>query len=276
MASKIARIITCINQKGGVSKSTTSEALADGLTLKRYRTLLIDLDPQGSVSLTSGADPTRPTIYEVLIKQCTAHEATQHHTQQVTHEHTQQVKQKMVRADIIPASPNLVKIEKELTGIGQEYHLKKQIEQMLEHYDYIIIDTPPALGLLTINALTASDLVIIPAMADVYSMQGIHQLSYTVEAIKEYTNPELKLAGILLTRHNVRSIVSKDMTEDAKDTADKIETFVYKTVIREGVAVKEAQAQRMSIFEYAPKSNPTTDYRAFVDEFLQKERVLYG
>ena len=283
-------MVTCINQKGGVSKSTTSEALADGLTLKGYHTLLIDLDAQGSVSLTAGAVLNGSTIYEVLTKRCTAQEAIQQRThynaheveQNDTHEDAQvyahEVEQEFkrnyshtaTRADIIPASQQLAKIDIELTGIGKEHRLREQLKPLLTQYAYIVIDTPPALGLLTVNALTVANYVIIPSQADVYSMQGIHQLAETVEAVREYTNPELKLAGILLTRHNARSILSRDMTDTAKETADKIETFLYKTVIREGVAVKEAQANCLSIFEYAPKSNPAADYAAFVEEFLKR------
>ena len=270
MTNKTARVVCCINQKGGVSKSTTSEALADGLILKGYRTLLIDLDPQGSASLTAGADPNRPTAYEMLTKQCDAQEATQEHTQYVAQEATPQHTQTTTRADIIAASPNLVKIDIELTGVGKEHRLREQLKPLLTKYDYIVIDTPPALGLLTVNALTASDYVIIPSQADVYSMQGINQLVETVEAVREYTNPGLKLAGILLTRHNARSILTRDMSEAASATASKIGTFLYKTVIRESVAIKEAQSQRLSIYEYAPKSNPAIDYDSFVKEFLER------
>ena len=283
MTNKTAHVVCCINQKGGVSKSTTSEALADGLTLKGYKTLLIDLDPQGSASLTAGANPNHLTVYEMLTKQCNAQEATQQHTQEVAQqdaqEHTQEVKYKYTqtatRADIMAASPNLVKIDIELTGVGKEHRLREQLKPLLMKYNYIIIDTPPALGLLTINALTASDYVIIPSQADVYSMQGINQLAETVEAVREYTNPNLKLAGILLTRHNSRSILTRDMTEAASSTASKIGTFLYNTVIRESVIIKEAQAQRLSIYEYAPKSNPAIDYSAFVEEFLER-REIYG
>jgi chromosome partitioning protein len=277
MTSKPTCVVCCINQKGGVSKSTTSESLADGLTLKGYRTLLIDLDPQGSASLTAGAYPAHLTTYEMLTKQCNAQEATQQRTQEQVQEVMHEVKRRYIqidtRADIMAASPNLVKIDIELIGVGKEYRLREQLKPLLVKYNYIVIDTPPALGLLTINALTASNYVIIPSQADVYSMQGINQLAETVEAVREYTNPDLKLAGILLTRHNARSILTRDMSEAASATASKIGTFLYKTVIRESVIVKEAQAQRLSIYEYAPKSNPAIDYGAFVEEFLERGEV---
>lgn len=271
MTNKNAYVICVTNQKGGVGKSTTTEALADGLTLKGYKTLLIDLDPQGSVSLTSGAISDKPTAYEVITKQVTAQEATQEYTQKMVQDNTQhRTQQVSKRADIIPACQNLVKIDIELTGVGKEYRLREQLKSILNKYDYIIIDTPPALGLLTVNALTASDYVLIPAQADVYSMQGINQLAETITAVREYTNQNLTLSGILLTRHNTRNILTRDMTETAQETADKIETFLYKTVIREAVAIKEAQANQQSIYEYAPKSNAAIDYMEFVTEFLER------
>lgn len=134
------------------------------------------------------------------------------------------------------------------------------------NYDYIIIDTPPALGLLTINALTASDGIIITAQADIYSLQGIGQLHETIEAVKKYCNPALHLQGILLTRYSPRAVLSRDMGEMIEATASQIKTFVYKTVIRECISLKEAQARKQDIFTYAPKSNASKDYLSFIGE----------
>ena len=263
MGADRARVICVTNQKGGVGKSTTAEALAEGLTIKGYKTLLIDLDSQGSITLTAGADTNQPTAYEMMTRSTSAQEATQYRA----HDVAQEVK---ARADIIPASKQLVKLDVELTATGKEYRLKEQLAPILQRYDFIIIDTPPALGVLTVNAMTAADALLIPAQADVYSLQGIGQLTDTVDAIRAYTNPSLALAGILLTRHNARSILSRDMTEAASSTATRIGTFLYNTVIREAVAVKEAQANQQPIFEYAPKSNAATDYMAFTEEFLDR------
>ena len=250
-----AKIIVTANQKGGVGKSTTAEALAEGLTIKGKKTLLIDLDPQRSITLTSGADTTKPNAYDVLTGRINAQEATQYRTQQ---------------ADIIPASKNLVRLDVELTATDKEYRLKEKITPLLSSYDFIIIDTPPALGILTINALTAATGLIIPAQADLYSLQGIGQLYDTIEVIRAYTNQSLTLNGILLTRHNSRSVLSRDMAETAANTATQIGTFLYDTVIREAVALKEAQASQQSIFEYAPKSNAAADYLSFTEEFLER------
>lgn len=248
-----AKTIVITNNKGGIGKSTTADALADGLVLHAHKTLLIDLDPQGSLS--TSADQTKPTSYEVMTKQVSIMDAVQ---------------QRENRADILPASKSLSRLTAELVDTGKEYRLKEVIAPALSHYDFIIIDTPPALSILTINALTASNSLIIPAQADIFSLQGIGQLMESVDAIRLYTNPNIKLMGVLLTRHNARSILTRDMTDVAQQTADKIGTFLYKVVIREAIAVKEAQASRQSIYNYAPNSNPAIDYQAFTTEFMER------
>lgn len=248
-----ANVIVITNNKGGVGKSTTADALADGLVLCAHKTLLIDLDPQGSLS--TSADPSKPTAYEVMAKQIGILDAIQ---------------QRKDRADILPASKSLSRLTAELVDTGKEYRLREVIDPALSHYDFIIIDTPPALSVLTVNALTASNSLIIPAQADIFSLQGIGQLMESVDAIKMYTNPNIKLMGVLLTRHNARSILTRDMSDIASQTADKIGTFLYKTVIREAIAVKEAQVARQSIYEYAPASNPALDYQSFTTEFVDR------
>lgn len=265
MKSQKTHVICVTNQKGGVGKSTTAEALAEGLFFRGYKTLLIDLDAQGSISLTAGADMGKPDAYDVLTNRADAQEATQ----QRTH-----------RADIIPAGNNLAKLDIELTQIGKDHRLKEKIAPLAAgsgsgseykyKYKYIVLDTPPALGIVTVNALTAADSVVIPAQADLLSLQGIGQLYETIGAIKAYTNPRLALRGILLTRHNARSILSRDMTAAAKSAAADMGTFVYNAVIREAVSIREAQASQRSIYEYAPKSNAAIDYLAFVDEFITR------
>jgi chromosome partitioning protein len=249
-----AKVVVITNNKGGVGKSTTAEALADGLAEREYLTLLLDLDPQGSISTSS--DQSLPTSYEVMTRQTDILSAIQ---------------RRDGRADILPASKFLSRLNAELIDTGKEYRLREVLAPALPGYDYIIVDTPPALGVLTVNALTAANALLIPAQADVFSLQGIGQLMETVEAIKAYTNPGLSLMGILLTRHSARSILSREMTQVAAETADKIGTFLYRSVIREAVAVKEAQAFRQSIFAYAPSSNPAIDYTGFVLEFLAND-----
>lgn len=269
----MGQIITIATQKGGTGKTTTAHALGAGLILKGYKVLFIDLDPQLNLSYITRAELGGPTAYEVLTLKAAAADAIQ----QPQAEDPGLLKKLFgkpvkIEPDIIPAGQALSGADMELNQTGKEYRLQEAIEPIRGSYDYIIIDTPPSLGILTVNALTASDSVIIPAQADIFSLQGIGQLYNTVEAVRKYCNPSLTINGILLTRYSLRSVLSRDMTELIADTARQLDTFVYQAVIREGIAVKEAQAQRMDIFTYAPKSNAAGDYMAFVNEMLKSAK----
>lgn len=244
-------IISITNQKGGVGKSTTAYALGTGLKNKGYKVLLIDFDAQGNITHTSRAKE-QSNIYDVMLRKIMAAEAIQ----------------KTTNVDILIASRTLTSLNMELNAPGKEYRLKEALQDIKKEYDFIIIDTPPALDVLTINALTASDYVIIPAQADIYSLQGIGQLYQTISAVKQYCNKNLQIIGILLTRYNQRTILSKSMQEVIKDTAEQISTFLYNTVIRECISLKEAQVNQQDIFSYAPRSNASEDYSSFIDEFL--------
>lgn len=246
------RIVSIINQKGGVGKSTTSQSLAAGLSLKGYKVLLIDMDSQGNLSFSVGADKEGVSTLEVLKRQASAEEAIQH----------------IGALDIIPASISLAGADMQLTEMGKEYRLKEAIEPLKKMYDYIIIDTPPALGILTINALTASDSVIIPAQADIYSIDAIGQLYGTIRAVKQYTNKELTITGILLTRFSDRTVLSRDLANMIQNTAEQLGTRLFNSTIREAIGIKEAQASKADIFTYAPKSKVAADYMGFVEEFL--------
>lgn len=249
------KVYAVINQKGGVGKSTTAAALWAGLSSRGYKALAIDLDAQGNLSYTAGADPSHKTALSLLTGEAAAGETIQ----------------QLAAGELIAASKALAGADAFITDTGKEYRLKEALEPISGLYDYVIIDTPPALGILTINALTACTSVIIPAQADVYSLQGIEQLAETIKPVKRYCNPELAIAGILLTRHNARSILSRDVTGYMQQLADKLGTRVFKTAIREGIAVKEAQIMQRSLFDYAPRSNAAADYNAFIDELLGEE-----
>ena len=245
-------VIAIINQKGGVGKSTTANALGAGLYLKGYKVLYVDLDAQGNLSYSLNVLNKPLTSLEVLTGTATAKEAITATEQ----------------GDIIPASGNLAGADALITETGKEYRLKEAIEPLKKKYDFIIIDTPPALGVLTVNALTACNSVLIPTQADIYSLQGIGQLSQTIETVKKYCNPALSIKGILATRYSARANLTKDMITLLEDTADQLHTKLYKTKIRECIALKEAQASQQAIFTYSPKSNASEDYNTFIDEFL--------
>lgn len=246
-------IYAVINQKGGVGKSTTAAAIWAYLTLKGFKALAIDLDAQSNFSFITGADTSRKTALSLLTAEATAEEAIQH----------------LDAGDIIPASKNLAGIDAVLDGTGREYRLKEALEPLQACYDYIVIDTPPALSITTINALTACNSVIIPAQADILSLQGIEQLAETMKPVKKYCNHDLTIAGILLTRYNSRTALTRDITIYVQQLASRLDTKVFHTPIREGIAVKEAQLNRQTLFEYAPKANVTSDYRAFIEELIE-------
>ena len=247
-------IFTVINQKGGVGKSTTAAALGAGLTLKGFKVLHIDLDAQGNLTFCMGAGASALSSLEVLTGTATAAEAIKHTDQ----------------GDIIPASPALAGADALITATGKEYRLREALEPLHDLYDYIVIDTPPALGILTVNALTACTGAIIPAQADAYSLQGIAMLGQTVDTVRKYCNRALTIKGIVLTRYNSRAVLSRDMAELISQTAAQLHTKLYSTTIRECTALKEAQAVQQDIFSYAPRSNAATDYKALVAEILEE------
>ena len=247
--------IAIVNRRGGVGKTATAHALGTGLALRGYKTLFVDLDSQCNLSFDVGAKPAPLTSMEVLSGTATAEEAIQH----------------TYSGDIIPASPSLAVADTTIDGTGKEYRLKEALEPVQGLYDYIIIDTPPALGVLTVNALTACTSAIIPAQAEVHSIHGIGLLYEAIRAVKKYTNPALTIKGILITRYNGRAVLSRDMRSNLEETAKELGTKVFSTPIRECTAIKEAQATQTDIYGYAPKSNATADYTALLDE-IEKER----
>jgi len=248
-------IISIINQKGGVGKSTTAHALGCGMIMHGHRVLFVDLDGQGNLSQTLNADEADYSILDVLVGRVSAEEAICI----VDDKH------------VLASSPSLAGADTLIVEVGKEFRLKEALEPLHDDYDYIILDTPPALGILTVNALTASTSVIIPAQADIYSLQGIDQLMGTVDTVKKYCNPELTIKGILLTRYNPRTVLTRDITEIIQYKARELGATFYSNPIRENISIKEAQVSRTSIFNYAPKSNAAEDYNSFLAEVLEGE-----
>lgn len=250
----VMKTIAIINQKGGVGKSTTVSALGAGLRLRGNRVLFIDLDAQGNLSHTMNAQTKGYNAMGVIQYPLIIRDEIQH---------TQS-------GDILASSGLLSGADLIVNQTGKEYKLKEALGTVERFYDFVIVDTPPALGILTINALTACDGAIVPAQADIYSLQGINQLSTTIGTVKSYCNRDLKILGVLLTRYNARTIISREVAEIVEQVADGLKTKLYDTKIRECTAIKEAQASRQDIFEYAPKCNAALDYNKLIDEILSE------
>lgn len=242
------RIFSISSQKGGTAKTTTAAAMAAGAAMRGQKALVIDLDPQGSLTYIMGADGDAQGSYELLKEGKAAVQACN-------------------GVDVIPASLNLAGIDVELSQKpGRDFILREALEPIKEKYSYIILDTAPQLGTLLINALTASTDVIIPVQADVFALQGIYQLLDTIAQVQRYTNKDLQIAGVLLTRYNTRTVISRDLTESIQEKCDSFNIPLLKTAIREGVAIKEAQLMRQSIYDYAADSNATKDYITLLEE----------
>lgn len=248
-------IIAIVNRKGGVAKTATAHALGAGLARLKKKVLFIDLDSQTNLSYELQADYSKPNIMDVLTGEIETVKAIQ----------------KTPQGDFIAGTEALAAADTEIEGTGKEYRLKEALEG-LKGYDYIIIDTPAALGTLTVNALTACNSVIVPVQAEVHSLQGIGQLSKTIEPVKKYCNKDLYIRGILITRYNGRAVISQDMQSNLQEVAKKLKTRLYSTPIRECISVKEAQARQTDIFSYAPRSNAAKDYEAFIKEFMEGKR----
>lgn len=255
------KVYAVANQKGGVGKSTTCQTLAAGFHDRGKRVLLIDLDPQSNLStlcqaVTDAQQQDVVTMLEVLTGDNTINQGIQ----------------KMEKYDIVPSSMFLASIDGRLPDqISRPYKLSEALKPIAKKYDYVIVDTPPALGTLTTNAIIASDYILIPAQADVLSLQGVSQLYATITATRAYCNPKLKIAGILLTRHNERTRLSKDLAALFDSAAAQMATVVFKQKIREATIVKEAQSQGIDIFSYDKSSKVAQDYNKLIEEILGRE-----
>lgn len=247
-------IITCINQKGGVGKTTTADTIMSYLKTQSIPALAVDLDPQANLTTAFQANMS-DSIMDAFSGEFDIDNL-------ITHTE---------KGDIITSSNRLRDAGEVLSKTGREFKLKKILDKVREkiNYEYIIIDTPPSLDILTINALTATDKVVVVAQADVYSISGLDKLNEAIELVKEYTNENIKIDGILITRYNSRTNLSKDIFQTFEDIAKQIGTRVYTTPIRETIKIKEVQARQGNIFELYPKENVTKDYLSFVEELLK-------
>lgn len=251
----MAKVISISNQKGGVGKTTTTSAVAAGFKLKGYKVLCVDLDPQSNLSFSSGAETEDcPTIYEILKGEAKTAFSIQ----------------KMPSFDIVSSNILLSGIELEFTQTGREFLLKEALNSVNDKYDYIFIDTPPALSILTVNAFTASDYIVIPMLTDIFSLQGIAQLSETIDRVRKYCNPNLKVEGIVLTKYNKRTILSREIKGTAELIAEKLNTSIFNSTIRSSVAIMEAQTNQQDIYNYSPKNAAAQDYMDLVEELIER------
>ncbi len=251
----MCKIITVATQKGGVAKTTTAYVLATVLSHKGFRVLTIDMDPQGNLSFAMNCEMDKSaTIYDVLKGDIKTGFAIQHHA--IVH--------------TIPTNVLLSSIEMEFTGKGREFLLKNALQSVKDDYDYILIDSPPGLGVLTVNALVAADYLILPMLPDIFSLQGITQVYETVEHVRQTCNPHIEIAGILFTKFNPRTRLAKEVHGTAQLIADHLDISVFKTTIRNCLALSEAQSMQCNVVDYAPRSTGISDYMSLVDELIER------
>lgn len=256
----MARIIAIANQKGGVGKTTTAVNLASFLAMEGKRTLLVDIDPQGNSCSGLGvniSDRTEGGIYEVLL-------GSKKISEVITNTKYPDLK-------IVPVTLDLAGAQVELgNSPKKEYILKSALEEIKDDFDFILIDTPPSLGLFTLNGLIAAHSVLIPMQSEFYAMEGLAQLLKAIKLVKSGPNRDLSVEGVLITMYDSRTNLAKQVTEEVKNYfKDK----VYDTIIPRNVRLSEAPSHGISIYEYDPKSQGSESYMQFGKEFLKKSGI---
>lgn len=253
--------IAIVNQKGGVGKTTSAVQLAAGLAERGYRVLACDMDAQANLTATAlgeGALPKdAPTMYEVLVGE----------------EGPESAIVAGARCDLLPAAQANKRLSILDAAIGDRpdklFRLREALAKVSSAYDFAVIDTPPARDTLAYNALTAADGVLIPTVAGEYSLNAIGDLAESVDQTRRYTNPGLRILGVLITQHRASTRLGKGMAAGAREIAESLGTHVLPTEIREAVAIGESQARYTDIFDYAPRSGVAGDYRHMVDDVLE-------
>jgi chromosome partitioning protein len=248
-------IITIANQKGGVGKTTTAINLAAALALKGIRTLVVDLDPQGNTTMSFlEHNKIERSMYDVLVKDVAISEVIRSTNIQ--------------GLDVAPSRISLAKLESALVGeLDAHFRLKDRIQEVVSKYEYIIVDTPPTLGLLTVNAMVACTHLLIPIQSSYFALEGTDDLLETVEKIKVRANPDLQLLGVLITLHDRRTVLGRDISEQiTRVFGDK----VFRTAVTRSVRLEESPAYRASIFEHAPQSSGAIEYYALCEEVMAR------
>ncbi|MDO4284976.1 MAG: AAA family ATPase [Eubacteriales bacterium] len=253
----MGRIIAVANQKGGVGKTTTTINLSAALAEKGEHVLVVDVDPQGNTTSGYGIEKNavENTIYELFLDDCTVTEAI--------------LKEVIPNVDMIPSNVNLAAAEIELIGVEQkEYILKHALDFVRDDYDYIILDCPPSLSLLTVNSMTSADTVLVPIQCEYYALEGLSQLIHTINLVKERLNPGLDIEGVVFTMYDARTNLSLQVVENVKS---HVEQPIYRTIIPRSVKLAEAPSYGAPITLYDPRSAGAEAYRSLAEEIIERK-----
>lgn len=253
----MARVVALANQKGGVAKTTSTLNLGVALVELGKRVLAVDMDPQGNLTMSQGLNPddVSPSMYNVLIQGVDIGDVIHH-----------------MEVDLAVANIDLAGAELALASvIGRERALSRALMAVREDYDYILIDTPPSLGLLTINALTASDAIIVPVQCEYLSLRGLAQLERTLELVRENLNPNVHIAGILPTLFDARTLHGGEAVDLLRSNFGDL---VFDTVVRKTIKFAEAPVQGASVIKYAPRSDAAESYRSLAREVLNGKKKI--
>lgn len=253
----MGRIIAIANQKGGVGKTTTSINLSSCLAEAGKKILAIDLDPQGNTTSGLGVDKDdlENTVYELMLDECTIRESIH--------------KTEIENLTLIPSNVNLSGAEIELLGINdKEYILKNAVDYIRDDYDFIIIDCPPSLNMLTVNAMTTADTVLVPIQCEYYALEGLSQLIHTINLVQERLNPHLQIEGVVFTMYDVRTNLSNQVVENVKENLD---AKIYETMIPRNIRLAEAPSYGLPINMYDSKSAGAESYRKLAKEIINRK-----
>ena len=256
VAEKMGRIIAVANQKGGVGKTTTAINLSSCLASLGKKVLAIDMDPQGNMTSGLGIDKNEVeyTVYELILGQVGIEKVI--------------CKDALENLDVLPTNINLSAAEIELIGVEEkEFIIRKEVDKVKKNYDFIVIDCPPSLSMLTINAMTTADSVLVPIQCEYYALEGLSQLIHTIDLVKERLNPELKIEGVVFTMYDARTNLSLQVVENVKDN---LQQTIYKTIIPRNIRLAEAPSHGLPINLYDPKSSGAESYMLLAEEVINK------